>query len=501
MKTLRSRLTWLYTVTTGAILLLVIAAFFLFSLRDARKTRLEQFQVIWNSLSSRFISSNALSQGFLAQMEADYHMVIHIRENGVPFLYKGSWKPDTDRRILIERARTLGENQGVFMDRAPVSSTVNTTLLMTVEGDQGDQYYAMVTSLATKNGVKSLCAVSLIPPVGESLKETLLLLSLLAVSGIVCLWLVSWKFVGWSLKPVEESQKKQAQFIAAASHELRSPLAVLRAAASSLSHAQEPQSSSDPPSPAPKPQSSPDPSPHMQEPQSPPAPSPRTPNPRRPPGPNSPQPADFPCEEQEKDVLLSLIDSECARMSRLVDDMLFLASADAKTWSLRLETVDMDTLLIDLYEAFQPLCREKGIPLRLELPSQPLPRITADPERIRQLLLILLDNAKTYTPPGRSVSLRARVSGNLLTLEVADQGCGIPDHIKHYVFDRFYRADGSRSDKQHFGLGLSIARELTLLHGGKIQAADEPGGGACFSVSLPITLPPASPCRPGSPSS
>ena len=457
MKTLRTRLTWLYTVTTGAILLLVMAIFFLFSLRDIQKTRLEQFQVVWNSLSSQFISSNALSQGFLAQTEADYRLVIHIRENGIPFLYRGSWQTDTDRQILIAKALALAEAQGVFMDKAPVSSTVSVTSLMTVEGDHKDRYYAMVLSMDTKSGVKSLCAVSLIPPVRESLRETLLLLCLLAVSGVACLWLISWKFVGWSRKPVEESQKKQAQFIASASHELRSPLAVLRAAAAALSH--EPQTDISAHSGAP---THPDPQTHT----------------------------DSRCEGQEKDALLSLIDSECARMSRLVDDMLFLASADARSWSLRLETVDMDTLLIEVYESCQPLCHEKSVSLRLELPSRPLPRIAADPQRIRQLLLILLDNARTYTPAGRSISIRARAasSGNIITLEVADQGCGIPDHIKPCIFDRFYQADRSRSDKQHFGLGLSIAKELVRLHGGTIRAADEPGGGTCFSVTLPASL-------------
>ncbi len=442
MKTLRARLTWLYTITTGSILLLVVAAFLLYSVQDTRKSRLEQFEVLWNSLSSRFMASGALTHEFLAQTEANNCLVIHIVENGVPFLYRGSWKPDTDRRILIERAMEKAGLQGVFMDRAPVSSFVLSTSLMTIDGDHKDRYYAMALSVSTKNGSKSLCALSLIPPVLESLKETIAFFCLLTGAGIACLWLVSWRFVGWSLKPVEESQQKQARFIAAASHELRSPLSVLRSAVSALSQ-----------------------------------------------------------EPNEKDTLLPLIDSECVRMSRLVDDMLFLASADAKGWSLllSLEKVDMDTLLIDLYESFRPACRERGITLRLDLPQQSLPQIPGDPQRIRQLLLILLDNARTYTPPEGSISIRAQAdaSKKLVTVQVADEGCGIPDNVKPYIFDRFYQADRSRTDKQHFGLGLSIAKELVQLHGGKIQVSDEPGGGACFSVSFPVggrfTAPPHGP--------
>lgn len=441
MKTLRTRLTWLYTMTTGTILLLVMAAFLLYSVRDRQKSQLEQFQVIWNSLSSRFMSAGALSQGYLAETETGHHMVIHISENGIPFLYRGSWQPETDRRALIKRAEQEAGAQGVLLDQPPVSSSMAVTPLMTIEGDFDDRYYAMVLVVSTKSGAKSLCAVSHIPPVLESVKDTIVLLVSLTVLGLGCLWLVSWRFVGWSLKPVEESQEKQARFIASASHELRSPLSVLKSAISALSN-----------------------------------------------------------DPNEKDTLLPLIDSECVRMSRLVDDMLFLASADAKSWSLRLEEVDMDTLLIDLYESFRPVCQDSKISLRLDLPDQSLPRITGDAQRIRQLLLILLDNARTYTPPERSIYIQARISRKELTVQVADEGWGIPDDVKPYIFDRFYQADRSRTDKQHFGLGLSIAKELAALHGGKISVSDRAGGGACFSVSFP-TSPPVSPGRPQSPSS
>ena len=430
MKTPRARLTWLYTITTGAILLLVITAFLPYTVRDRKKSQLEQFQVIWNSLSSRFMASGALTHQYLAQTEADHQLVIHIMENGVPFLYRGSWKPDTDRQTLIQRARDEADSQGVFMDRAPVSSSILFSSLMTIEGDQNDRYYAMVLAVSTKNGSKSLCALSLIPPVAQSLGETIAFFCFLAVFGMAGLWLVSWRFVGWSLKPVEESQQKQARFIAAASHELRSPLSVLKSAISALS--------SDP---------------------------------------------------DEKDTLLPLIDSECVRMSRLVDDMLFLASADAKSWSLHMEKVDMDTLLIDLYESFLPVCREHEITLRLELPQLALPSVAGDPQRIRQLLLILLDNARTYTPQNRSIYISAQtnVSKKLLTVQVADEGQGIPDNIKPYIFDRFYQADRSRTDKQHFGLGLSIARELAQLHEGTIRVLDREGGGPCFIVRFPVS--------------
>ena len=170
---------------------------------------------------------------------------------------------------------------------------------------------------------------------------------------------------------------------------------------------------------------------------------------------------------------------------------------------------DMDTLLIETYEAFLPACREKQITLRLELPDTSLPSIQADPERIRQILFILLDNALTYTPAGQQIQIRAETKiaaanhsdrpyrpgispsllpAGLLILQVADQGCGISDDQKNLIFDRFYQADKARSSKSHFGLGLSIAKELVCLHKGTITVTDNPKGGSCFSIILPFSL-------------
>ena len=135
--------------------------------------------------------------------------------------------------------------------------------------------------------------------------------------------------------------------------------------------------------------------------------------------------------------------------------------------------------------------------------------------------MILLDNALSYTPAGRQIQIRAqtgtciknhcaslirtksptncdahlaesnfqtRSRHRYLILQVIDEGCGIPDDQKIHIFDRFYRADKARSSKSHFGLGLSIAKELVLLHRGTITITDNPDGGSCFSIILPFSL-------------
>ena len=507
MTVLRRRLTLLYTVTTSLILTLVMAAFLIMRIRETKQGQMEDFYDLWNSLQFRLQSDTTISQGFLAQTEADRRVVIHIEENGAALLYNGSWQPQTPRADLIAHVKALAEAEGVFTTVRPISASSVVSSIFTFQGEAGEDYCARVLVSAFGRSVRALCLIAYVPPVTDALRSTLIWLAVLELLGVAGLSAISWYFVGWSLKPVEESQRKQAEFIAAASHELRSPLAVLRSGIAALRELiadtagfsysndlrmSEPANSGLPDSDLPDsglPGSG--------------MPASDLPNPDMPdfvsPNPDIPIPHDFDSARKsagrQAADLLSAFDSECARMARLIDDMLLLASADARTWKLQLSDVDMDTLLIDIYDAYLPLCRQKEIDLRLALPENTLPGLRADAERIRQILAILLDNAMTYTPAGGTIQLRAetdtRLSGRrktagCLTLHVIDQGPGIPEDVRPYIFDRFYRADSARSDKSHFGLGLSIAKELAGLHGGTISVADTETGGSCFSVSFPL---------------
>ena len=99
----------------------------------------------------------------------------------------------------------------------------------------------------------------------------------------------------------------------------------------------------------------------------------------------------------------------------------------------------------------------------------------------------MLHNALEHTPPGTAVTLRLCAGGAKapLSIAVADNGPGIADADKAKIFERFYRADPSRTDKQHCGLGLAVAQELARLHGAALRVSDTPGGGATFTVQFP----------------
>lgn len=174
---------------------------------------------------------------------------------------------------------------------------------------------------------------------------------------------------------------------------------------------------------------------------------------------------------------------ECSRMGKLVQSMLALASSDAGSWKMDMGQTTVDTLLIEAWEQFRESAGKKNVKLNLNIEDH-YPPIFCDAERISQVLGILLDNAITYSAPGQAIEMGARVLPKQLALFVTDHGPGIPDAEKEKVFERFYSGDPSRTDKSHFGLGLSIAREIVKLHHGTIRLTDTPGGGCTFEVIL-----------------
>lgn len=171
-------------------------------------------------------------------------------------------------------------------------------------------------------------------------------------------------------------------------------------------------------------------------------------------------------------------------MSRLINDMLTLSGADSSSLTLRKTAVELDTLLLSSYEKFESLARDKSISLGITLPEDSVPPCHCDKERMEQALSILLDNALSYTPAGGRVCLSLSVSQENFLMRVADNGPGIPDAEKEAVFDRFYRCDKSHKDKNHFGLGLCIAREIVRMHKGNLWAEDAKGKGTAFVIML-----------------
>ncbi len=177
-------------------------------------------------------------------------------------------------------------------------------------------------------------------------------------------------------------------------------------------------------------------------------------------------------------------------LTRLVDDLRTLALADAGRIELERTPTDLAALAERVVERFQPQARSQQIGLDIAAPANPIPSLPADPVRLEQVLTNLLTNALRYTPPGGRIELALSSSDGAVHLTIHDSGPGIPEQALPYIFERFYRADKSRTRAEGgSGLGLTIARQLARLHGGELTAANHPSGGAVFTLILPVNSP------------
>ncbi len=181
---------------------------------------------------------------------------------------------------------------------------------------------------------------------------------------------------------------------------------------------------------------------------------------------------------------LSIILDESRRLSRLVDDLLNLARADAGHVKLQRQDFYFNDLLMECCRSVQALAAAREIRLECQT-AEDIP-FRGDEELLRRLVMNLLDNAIRYTPQGGQVSAALQADGGELKMEVRDTGMGIAPEAMPHVFERFYRADKARSRQDGgFGLGLAIVKWIAESHGGAVQVASQAGTGTMFTVRLP----------------
>lgn len=232
------------------------------------------------------------------------------------------------------------------------------------------------------------------------------------------------------LDRIERAVSKVTQFTADASHELRTPIAVIRLAAENALRRER-------------------------------------------------------SAEEYRDALVR-IQRESESMTTLIEDLLFLARSDAKLSRPSLDFVSIPPLVEDACRDLAPLAEAKQIRLTQECPSS-TPPVVGSAEAVRRTLRILLDNAIKYTPSCGSVRIHLEQEGANVALRVTDNGIGIPEELRARVFERFYRADPSRNrGSGGNGLGLAIASAILAQYEGTISVEDNAEGGATFSVFFPI---------------
>lgn len=418
-------------ITSGILILMAIASLVIFE-RGLTRNSYERFLNNGNSCVAYLETQSVLSHKWILEAKQEYGVELRILNNGKRLFFDKlneesssnasgeNGRKSSVENMLAEAARISREEQGL-----DVEYTGSISLPKEVYFETAD-FYACTALIPKGSGVLSLVLVYPLDGLKGQIFHQRILWGGLLLIAVLALVVFSWFFTGKMLRPLEENRKRQTQFIASASHELRSPLAVILSSVQAIE-----------------------------------------------------------ADTGECRRFLSTIKSEGTRMSRLIGDMLALANADNKSWSIMKSPCELDTLLLETYEKYEPLLREKGISMNVELPDESLSPCRCDGGRISQVLGILLDNGASYVPAGGKIRSGVEEKEKYFRIYVEDNGPGISDENKEAVFQRFYRADSSRKDKQHFGLGLCIAKEIVTLHHGSIRIEDTKGGGTTFVVRLP----------------
>ncbi len=289
-------------------------------------------------------------------------------------------------------------------------------------GDRQRVYSERVTDPTT--GQVALIQVSRsTEPEHEALDKLLVGLLVGGAAGLVLAAVGGWWLAGKSLRPVRVAFERQHAFVSDASHELRTPLAVIRANAEYLQG------------------------------------------------------------EQPENVEVRDIVGETDRLSMLVDTLLAVARDDEGARA-SYTPVDLPEVVETAVASFQPIAGEHGLELTYATPEQLM--VTGDRDQLRQVIVILLDNAVRYTPTGGRIHVQARPDGKDAVLTVHDTGIGIPEQALEHVFERFYRGDEARNRQSGgAGLGLAIARDLVTRHAGRISVTSTEGAGSTFTIQIP----------------
>lgn len=422
-KKLRRRLTLLFTGIAGAILIIMSISYLYMSEKELSRNHFLTFSSKASSLISNLEQQNDISWEWLAKTSANQDFILAFYDNGLPITYN-QIALSKEEISLADSAKIYAEN--TFPELENGSSYSAAHMDFSFSAGRQDRYYASMFNIRKNNGVLTGIILSSNESLFWQLNRQRLRFLSLNIAGIFILLFFSYYFTGKLITPVIEARNKQTAFIAAASHELRTPIAVIGSAISAAKSA----------------------------------------------------------EGEKKEHFFRIAEEESLRLSTLADDLLLLNRTDNGRLYLDKKPTELDTLLLDTCESFEPLAKEHHVTLQIRLPEEAIPECVCDSERIRQTIGIFISNALSYGASGGLVTLSLSYSKSKFWIMAEDHGPGIADEDKPHIFDRFYRADKARSEKSHFGLGLSIAKEIIDAHGGKILVTDTPGGGARFFILI-----------------
>ncbi len=421
-------LTLLNGCITTLILIVMTLGYLFITESNMTKNKMYSYQSDIYTIASYIEQQDIISNTWLSQLESGKKYYVSLMDNNTEFLYDTNKIHESgERKQVLDKAWNYYHNESSSMMSHTLSyKSSYTSFILNYKNDTSvskSGYCCFVIHMEKNTStLEVLLAAPLASIQKQMTRQRLLFLGIISLA-LIAIWIFAWIFTGKLLDPIEANRLRQNQFIASASHELRTPLAVILSCAE----------------------------------------------------------AGLDCGASSE---LTTIKNEALRTSRLLNDMLTLLSCDTGHLDIKPVRTQLDTLVLNACEAFENMAAAKHIQIRVSLPEEPLPDCICDSERIIQVLTIFLHNAVSYTPEGGKIFLSADYMNKHYEIKISDTGVGISDEEKAKIFDRFYRSEKARSDKNHFGLGLSIAYDIIFAHHGSIKVTDTPGGGTTFLILL-----------------
>ncbi len=421
-------LTLLNGCITTLILIVMTLGYLFITESNMTKNKMYSYQSDIYTIASYIEQQDIISNTWLSQLESGKKYYVSLMDNNTEFLYDTNKIHESgERKQVLDKAWNYYHNESSsMMSRTLSYKSSYTSFILNYKNDTSvskSGYCCFVIHMEKNTStLEVLLAAPLASIQKQMTRQRLLFLGIISLA-LIAIWIFAWIFTGKLLDPIEANRLRQNQFIASASHELRTPLAVILSCAE----------------------------------------------------------AGLDCGASSE---LTTIKNEALRTSRLLNDMLTLLSCDTGHLDIKPVRTQLDTLVLNACEAFENMASAKHIQINAVLPEDSLPDCMCDSERIIQVLTIFLHNAVSYTPEGGKICLSADYRNKHFEVKISDTGVGISDEEKAKIFDRFYRSEKARSDKNHFGLGLSIAYDIISAHHGSIKVTDTPGGGTTFLILL-----------------
>ena len=342
-------LTALCVGITAAIMIIMSLGYLYLSEGELYENQFHAFQNDVGTITASLEQQTSISMEWLSRMEARSGHTLFVLDNGVPFLYNRL----NGLEDASEKQELLNDCLDAYHNRFEISDAEDSRISYTdyaasyyhmefnfTAPSNGQSYFISVLEMERGIGTLEIIILSSMDELSRRIIRQRVRFAFIDTAAIVFLTIFSYFFTKRLLQPIEENQRKQAAFVAAASHELRTPLSVILSSAEYC-------------------QSAPD---------------------------------------EAHSGFLSTIRQESLRLSKLVDDMLLLSQSDNRQFPIQPQDIELDTLALNICESFEPLAVKKHLTLTTTLPDTDLPLCHADPDRIHQVISILLHNAISYTP-------------------------------------------------------------------------------------------------------